>query len=98
MPYQRLIWFLDSENVEKQSGTLPGMVQGAAHAYHQRLWRSSIYQNSLYQLTPSEDVIVSLILEVTMNRPAEMSFFLIRISVFLRVLLLFSKVLKHLYV
>ncbi|OBZ86320.1 Midasin [Choanephora cucurbitarum] len=57
VPYQRLIWFLDSENVEKQSGTLPGMVQGAAHAYHQRLWRSSIYQNSLYQLTHSEDVI-----------------------------------------
>ncbi|KAI8373712.1 hypothetical protein BD560DRAFT_327897 [Blakeslea trispora] len=57
VPYQRLIWFLDSESVEKQSGILPGMVQDAAHAYHQRLWRSSIYQNNLYQLTPSEDVI-----------------------------------------
>jgi hypothetical protein len=35
------------------------MVQDAAAVYHQRVWRSSIYQDNLYQLTPSEKEVVS---------------------------------------
>jgi hypothetical protein len=35
------------------------MVQDAAYTYHQRLWRSSIYQKNLFQLTPSEEEVVS---------------------------------------
>ncbi|KAI8086936.1 P-loop containing nucleoside triphosphate hydrolase protein [Gilbertella persicaria] len=67
VPYQRLVWFLDSGNAEAFSGALPGMVQDAAYTHHQRLWRSSIYQKNLYQLTPSEDEIDLGITEGSLN-------------------------------
>ncbi|KAI8642397.1 hypothetical protein BD408DRAFT_180035 [Parasitella parasitica] len=54
VPYQRLIWFLDSGNTANISTALPGMVQDAAYTYHQRLWRTSMFQKNLFQLTPSE--------------------------------------------
>jgi hypothetical protein len=59
VPYQRMIWFLDSGNTSNIATALPGMVQDAAYTYHQRLWRSSVFQKDLYQLTPSEDEVVS---------------------------------------
>lgn len=84
VPYQRLIWTLDTEginlslvsdiaffsnylffydwlDVDKINASLSGMVQDAAAVYHQRVWRSSIYQDNLYQLTPSEKEVVSFI-------------------------------------
>ncbi|KAG1087252.1 hypothetical protein G6F42_020675 [Rhizopus arrhizus] len=33
------------------------MVQDAAYTYHQRLWRSSMFQKNLFQLTPSEEEV-----------------------------------------
>ncbi|CEP09720.1 hypothetical protein [Parasitella parasitica] len=57
VPYQRLIWFLDSGNTANISAALPGMVQDAAYTYHQRLWRSSMFQKNLFQLTPSEQQV-----------------------------------------
>ncbi|KAI8145636.1 hypothetical protein BJV82DRAFT_511269 [Fennellomyces sp. T-0311] len=53
VPYQRLVWVLDSESSSKLSLVLPGMVQDAAHVWHRRLWRSSVFQQNLYQLEPS---------------------------------------------
>ncbi|KAI9260402.1 hypothetical protein EDC94DRAFT_542138 [Helicostylum pulchrum] len=57
VPYQRMIWFLDSGKTDDITTALPGMVQDAAYTYHQRLWRSSVYQKDLYQLTPSEEEV-----------------------------------------
>ncbi|KAI9487690.1 MAG: hypothetical protein EXX96DRAFT_514297 [Benjaminiella poitrasii] len=55
VPYQRISWFLDSKKIANISTVFPGMVQDAAAVYHQRLWRSSVTQQDLYQLTPSEE-------------------------------------------
>ncbi|KAI9498449.1 hypothetical protein BDB00DRAFT_755080 [Zychaea mexicana] len=53
VPYQRLAWVLDSNSTSKLSLVLPGLIQDAAHVWHRRLWRSSVFQQSLYQLEPS---------------------------------------------
>lgn len=76
VPYQRLIWLLDSDGKSKriisqaltfflsfflidsqkiQVG-LTGLIQDAIHQWQQRLWRSSVYQTNLYQLTSKEKV------------------------------------------
>ncbi|KAI8972107.1 hypothetical protein BDB01DRAFT_854805 [Pilobolus umbonatus] len=55
VPYQRLIWFLDSGMAKNKKLALPGMVQDSAYIYHQRLWRSSLYHDVLYNLTLAEE-------------------------------------------
>ncbi|KAL7319508.1 AAA ATPase midasin [Mucor circinelloides] len=57
VPYQRMVWFLDSGKTANVATALPGMVQDAAYTYHQRLWRSSVFQKNLFQLTPSEEEV-----------------------------------------
>ncbi|KAI8077784.1 uncharacterized protein BX664DRAFT_270456, partial [Halteromyces radiatus] len=53
VPYQRLLWLLDSDYTQKIHVILPGLIQDAIHQWQQRLWRSSIGQSTLYQLTSS---------------------------------------------
>ncbi|KAG0168625.1 AAA ATPase midasin [Apophysomyces sp. BC1034] len=61
VPYQRLIWLLDSEHSEKMAPALPGIAHDAAHTWHRRLWRSSVFQQDLYQLVPSaQDVQLNI--------------------------------------
>ncbi|KAI7907509.1 P-loop containing nucleoside triphosphate hydrolase protein [Cokeromyces recurvatus] len=55
VPYQRITWLLDSKKTINFSSAFPGMVQDAAVTYHQRLWRSSIYQKNLHQLVSSDE-------------------------------------------
>ncbi|KAI9031012.1 hypothetical protein CLU79DRAFT_694874, partial [Phycomyces nitens] len=62
VPYQRLMWFLDSDYENKIAKNLPSMVQDASHIWHRRLWRSSVFQKNLYSLIPSaktEDLGIS---------------------------------------
>jgi hypothetical protein len=53
VPYQRLIWFLDCGKSINTS-LIPGLIQDAAYTYHQRLWRSSVFQKDLFQLVPND--------------------------------------------
>ncbi|KAI8339482.1 hypothetical protein BC941DRAFT_349381, partial [Chlamydoabsidia padenii] len=53
VPYQRLIWLLDSDHSQNNQVGLPGLIQDAVHQWQQRLWRSSVTQPDLYQLTSS---------------------------------------------
>ncbi|KAF7722956.1 AAA ATPase midasin [Apophysomyces ossiformis] len=52
-PYQRLMWFLDSQDSDKLSSVLPGITHDAVHNWHRRLWRSSVFQEDLYLLVPT---------------------------------------------
>ncbi|KAI9314233.1 hypothetical protein BX666DRAFT_1863084, partial [Dichotomocladium elegans] len=52
IPYQRMLWFLDSDASKINVG-FPGMVHDMAHVWHQRLWRLGLFHQSLYQLEPT---------------------------------------------
>ncbi|KAI8971571.1 P-loop containing nucleoside triphosphate hydrolase protein [Mycotypha africana] len=67
IPYQRLIWLFDTDNITNMVNGLPGMIQDAVYGYHQRLWRSSLFQQDLHHLTPKEEQQVSYIVYSTLN-------------------------------
>ncbi|ORY99187.1 hypothetical protein BCR43DRAFT_435817, partial [Syncephalastrum racemosum] len=54
LTYQRLIWLLDSADHDKLKLLLPGLIQDALRTWHARLWRSSLTQKHLYELSPSQ--------------------------------------------
>ncbi|KAI7867198.1 hypothetical protein BDF14DRAFT_761657 [Spinellus fusiger] len=54
VPYQRLMWFLESDYENKIERALPSMIQDATHIWHKRLWRSSIFQKNLHALSSKE--------------------------------------------
>ncbi|CAO3637326.1 unnamed protein product [Cunninghamella blakesleeana] len=62
VPYQRLLWTLDSNDAQKLSVILPGLIQDAIHNWQQRLWKSSVVQSQLHELVKTKnekDLIIS---------------------------------------